>query len=214
MTPPAWQFWIDWSVKGLGTFFTFAAVVVALFGPRLRNWFSPPQLKLQLANPDGMQGSVYTLNRATGQAQEQTKAIWYHARVENKTRATPVAGVHIFLLSIEAPDASGAYQPVWQGNAGLGWRHDPNPKPKTIGYSAECDLCHVLQTTLELKLSPLITGQVPDTFRGRVDLVLTLQARGIEADSLPLRVRVSWNGKWSDDRIQMKRNLIVQQISS
>lgn len=198
--------------QALGTFATFLAVFVALFGSRLRHWMIPPQLSIALSSAEGWPGTVYVFDPATNKATYQSSAIWWHVQVANKTREIAVTGVHIFLLSIEAPDASGIFKPVWDGYAALGWRHEPNPQPKTIGYPVECDLCHILKEPLEVRLSPITKGQVPDRFTGPFKLALTLQARGVEADSRPLRLEISWNGKWSDDKAEMKRHLVVRPV--
>jgi uncharacterized membrane protein len=214
MNTPHWQFWTDQTVKGLGTLFTFLAVFVALFGSWLRYRIFPPRLSIGLSSTEGMEATVYTLDRATNEATPLTRGLWYHVKVENDTRWQPVTGVHIFLRSIEAPDHSRAFKSIWQGYAALGWSHQGDkPEPKTIGYPAECDLCHVIKDPLEVRLSPLIKGQVPDTFTTPFNFIFTLQARGVEADSLPRRFEISWNGKWSDDRTEMTRtNFVVKQL--
>lgn len=209
---PLWQFWTNWTITALGTLATFLAVLVALFGARLRRWISPPHLSIRLSNAEGMRGSISTFDPETNKATYKTSAIWYHVQVENKTREAPITGVHIFLLSIEAPDAAGAFKPVWEGHAPLGWRHEADPTPKTIGYPAECDLCHVLKEPLEVRLSPIIKGQVLDTITGAFKFAFTLQARGIEAESKPLRLEISWSGMWSDNKADMMRHLVVKQV--
>jgi hypothetical protein len=107
---------------------------------------------------------------------------------------------------MEAPDASGTFRPIWTGYAPLGWRHEASPEPKTIGHPADCDLCHVLNEPREARFSPLIKGQAPDTITGAFKIALTVQASGIEADSDRLRVEISWDGEWSDDRDEMMRH--------
>ena len=114
------------------------------------------------------------------------------------------------MILIEAPDASGEFKPIWEGYAKLGCRHEPNLEPKDIGYHAECDLCHVLKDPREVRFSPLIKGQVPDTFIGPFKIGVTLQARDIEAESDLLCLEISWDGEWSDDRAEMKRHFVVK----
>jgi hypothetical protein len=64
-----------------------------------------------------------------------------------------------------------------------------------------------------MRLSPLIKGQIPDTITGQVKMLFTLQARGSEADSNVLRIEISWDGKWSNTRTEMRRNLVVKMLS-
>ncbi len=197
----------DWDLifKGVGAGVALVGVLVSLYVLRLRNWLSPPRLELALVNPEGWQGAVYFLDESNKAAPaREVKGIWYHVRVSNKTRWSPVAGVHVFLLSIEAPDASGAFQQVWrEPPTALVWRFEAgNSEPKTIGRAEECELCLILKDTRVLRLSPIKENQVPNTFSPPVTLILTLQARGVEADSEPYRLRINWQGQWSDDQKQ------------
>jgi hypothetical protein len=218
MGTPLWQFWTDWTVKALGTLATVLAVFVALFGSRLRHWLDPPKLVISLASAEGFPAVRYIINLKTNEAEHQTNGFWYHVRVDNKNRSTPATGVHIFLLLIEVPDASGDFKPVWNGYAKIGWRNDHNPEPKNIGYHAECDLCYVLSDPREIGLSPIIRGQVaPETFQATpqtstrpIRIAMELQARGIESESKVLRVEISWDGEWSEDVAQMKRHFVVK----
>jgi hypothetical protein len=214
MPTPSWQVWTDFFLKGLGPLMTFLAVLVALFGARLRHWIRPPQLVIALANADGWKGWLYNLDSTTNRALRSTEGIWYHVRVENGARWDPVTGVHIFALSIEAPDASGDFKAIESSNAPLGWRHEPSIEPKRVGYPAECDLCHIIKSPLQVRLSPLNKGQIPDLFTQAFKIAVTLQARGIEGDSNRLRVEISWDGGWSDDREEMKRHFVVKPITT
>ena len=165
MSPPLWQFWTDWTIKALGTLATFLVVLVALLGSRFRHWIAPPRLTIVVANAEGWSAKLYTLDPQTRKATSETSGIWYHVRVDNQTRWNPVTGVHIFLLSVEAPDASGEFKLISDASSPLSWRNEPNPQPKTIGYHAECDLCYIIiKEPREVRLSPLILGQVPRTY--------------------------------------------------
>ena len=164
---------------------------------------------IALANAGGWPATLFTYDLASKTA-AATAGIWYHVRVSNDTRWFNITGVHIFLLSMEAPDASGKFQTIWEGYTPLGWKLEPDPKPKIIGYPADCDLCHVINDPRQVRLSPLIKGQVPETFTSSFRIAVTLQARGIEADSDRLRIEISWDGEWSDNRDEMMRHLVVK----
>jgi hypothetical protein len=206
---PCWQFWTDEAIKLLGILATLFLAVVALFGARIRYRLDPPRLNIALARNDGWPATLHVLEQATNTA-ALTDGLWYHARVDNLTRWNTVTGVHVFLISIEVPDVEGNFQIVWTGDAALGWRHDPNPAPKAVGYAAECDLCHVLRGIPQVRLSPIIRGQVQDAFNTPLRMALTLQARGVDANSNLLRVVVSWDGQWSNNRDDMRRHLVVR----
>jgi hypothetical protein len=213
MQNPLWQFWTDWTVKALSTLATFLAVLVALFGSWLRNLIAPPHLTIALVSAEGDPTILRVFDRAANQVLE-TSGFWYHVRVENRTRWNPVTELYIFLLSIEQPDAAGDFKPIWIGHAPLTWQHEQNPQPKKIGYGAQCDLCHILKDPLQLRLSPIIPGQIPAEYTAACRIALTLQARGIEADSGRLRIEISWNGQWSDDKAGMLRHLVVRAAQS
>jgi hypothetical protein len=169
-------------------------------------------LTIALASADGFLATLHTFDPATNTAQQQTNGIWYHVRAVNESRWHPVTRVHIFLLSIEAPDDSGEFKEIWAGDAALGWRHEANSEPKDVGYPVECDLCHVLRGAAEVRLSPITKGRAPDTLAGPFKISVTLQARGIEADSNLLRLEISWDGRWADGMTEMKRHLVVKPI--
>lgn len=212
MSAPLWQFWTDWTIKALGTLATFVAVFIALFGSWLRNWMWPPHLTIALAGAEGYPSNLLVFDKTTGQQLHQTVGLWYFVRVENRTRWNPVTELHIFLLSIEEQDAAGAFKTTWFGRAALGWRHEANPQPKKIGYSAEIDLCHILKNPLQVRLSPIIPGQVPDCYTEKFRIAITLQARGLEADSNVSRIEISWDGKWADNKDEMNRHLVVKAV--
>jgi hypothetical protein len=201
------EFW-----SALGAIATFFAVVVALFGDRIRYRLDPPRLRIFLKDPLGAAGELHFFNPDTNEA-TKTLGLWHHVQVKSETRWRAVTGVYVYLLSIEVPDASGDFQSIWEGASPLGWRHEPGQQPKKIGHPAECDLCHVLKDPLQMRLSPLIKGQIPDTITGQVKMLFTLQARGSEADSNVLRIEISWDGEWSDTRTEMRRHLVVKTLS-
>jgi hypothetical protein len=156
----------DWGVKAFGALATFLAVFVALFGSRLQHWINPPKLTIRLADADGWPAVLHVTDLRTNTAQ-QTNGFWYHVRVDNKTRWKTITGVYVFLLSMELPDAAGEFQSVWNGYEPLGWRNEPNQQPKSVGYHAECDVCHILNEPRELRISPLKRGQVQEVRGGQ-----------------------------------------------
>ena len=62
-------------------------------------------------------------------------------------------------------------------------------------------------------LQPLFTSFALDASRDAAcQLIVTLQARGVEVDSNRLRVKISWDGKWSDDADDMARHMVVEEV--
>jgi len=75
MNTPLWQFWTDWAVKAVSALATFLAVIVALFGSRLRHWMIPARLKIELSTTRGVKGALYELDDTTKQARHLTDSL-------------------------------------------------------------------------------------------------------------------------------------------
>jgi hypothetical protein len=210
MNSPLWQFWTDFAVKFLGAASTFLAVVVALFGNRLRARFAPSRLVLTLRDPRGFNPQSFV--RRADNTVEKVDARWYFARVENQARWNRAESVYIFVLSVEQKDASGVFKLRWKGEMPLRWRHQQDLLPRTIGHPAECDICFVAKTPLALHFQPLVdAGEWNTHYDGPCSLRLTLRAMGVEADTTPLRVEISWDGQWSDDAEVMAQHFVIKE---
>jgi hypothetical protein len=117
------------------------------------------------------------------------------------------------MLEIQEPDASGEMKPMWQGMMPLKWRSVGYlPLGKTIGYPAECDLCHAIKDGW-IEISPAIPEPAMKVQRTeQCSFMLVLQARSVEEDSDVIRVQISWNGRWSSDADEMARNLVIRTV--
>lgn len=211
----ATQFWADWWVQFAVAVGTIGAVVVALFGQAFRGKFFPPLLSLSLADPRGELTEVRLAWTDGGQTHERSEAArYYHLRVSNARRWSPAQQVQVVLLRVEEAGADGEWVSVWSGDIPLGWRHQevlPSVL-RTIGPEAWVDLCSVVKDKF-LQIHPLIKPNNLETVR-RVptSFIVTVQARGNEADSEPLRLQISWDGNWHDGAQEMQRHLAVKVI--
>ena len=218
MTPDT-QFWWSWWVAAAAAFGTIATVIVALFGQAFRTKFFPPRLALRLVMPEGEKAKVrleWYEHDVPGVAQSRWEdARYYHLRVSNERRWSPANNVQVFLMRMEEPGPDGDLQLKWTGEVPMRWRHqEVFPPTRPIGPSADCDLCSVVKDKW-LELLPLVAPYNLDIKRREECLVvLSLQARGNEADSPILRVRVSWDGGWEDGAQEMKRHLVVKVLDS
>ncbi len=201
---------MNWGVQFAAALGTFLAVLAALFGDALRRALIPPKLTLSLLNPQGSTTNA-DLTAPDG-TQRRTVARYYHVQVVNHRRWSPATHVRVSLRRVEQPAADGRFMPTWVGNVPLQWRFqefEPSTTP-TIGTPMAVDLCSVVKDKW-LELHPLFIPTNLDTrFRERTDLILVLQAVSNEADSDTMRVRIAWDGKWSDDSTEMARHLTVQ----
>lgn len=206
-------FWWNWWVQLAVAVGTVGAALVALFGAAWRAQFFPPVLRLQLLNPVGeycpmeltwVDDTMQTRSRKGGSR-------FYHLRVTNERRWSPARQVQVVLTLIESPGADGQMRTEFAAGAvPMRWRHQSvYPLARTIGPEADCDLLTVVEDKW-LELTALIAPYNLEAKRlGACHLVLTLEARSIEATSPPLRVEVHWDGKWERGDTEMGRHLVV-----
>lgn len=207
---PTSEFW-GLIVQVLIAVGTIGAVFVALFGGWLRGHLVPPKLVLKLKNTHGSETPVIVTG--PGGITSETKGRWYHVRVSNKRRWSPCTQVQVFLLRVEEPDAASEFKMKWVGEIPIRWRNQEiKPLVQTIGRADDGDLCSVVKEG-GLSLQPLFRSFALDAKRDAAcQLIVTLQARGVEADSNLLRVKISWDGEWSDDAGEMAHHMVVEEV--
>jgi hypothetical protein len=194
---------------------TVAAVLVALFGQAFRDKFFPPKLALNVLSPAG-ELTMLTLSWVDNgvQQQRQEQARYYHVQVSNARRWSPAQQVQVMLLGMEESAADGTLQPVWSGELPLQWRHQALfPTARTIGADACIDICSVVKGK-SLHLHPLVApNNLKVVWREATEFVVTIQARGSEGDSPPLRLRISWDGAWDEGSLEMQRHLSIKPVN-
>jgi hypothetical protein len=201
---------VNWqAISAMGT---LLAVLVALFGTAFRAKFFPPKLRLRLLSSEGeLTTAVLQWMDNVGEiVGRQVPARYYHVCVSNARRWSPAEQVQVILLGVEEPAADGRMLPIWTGDVPLGWRHrELFPAARTIGPEASVDICSVIKGK-SLQLHPLITPNNLDVVRKvATTFVITIQARGAEADSAPLRLKINWDGLWNDGTQEMRRHLTI-----
>jgi hypothetical protein len=87
---------------------------------------------------------------------------------------------------------------IWQGDVPLRWRDDERLPSiwQTLGPPVDCDFCSVGEKNgfrLQLRYIP---NNLEAYKREKFTWVVSLQARSTEADSAPLRFKISWDGTW------------------
>ncbi|MFN3746351.1 MAG: hypothetical protein ACK4TL_16740 [Hyphomicrobiaceae bacterium] len=191
---------------------TVGAVIVALFGDRLR---SRPHLIVQLRDAKG-----YRIDRSFVRFPDEyvSPSLWFHLKVSNARRSyTTAHETQLYLLSVQVPDAAGAFVPEWSGAIPLQVRDRAAVlSGATLGPDIEFDLFSVTKNAEMngapfLELHPVIRpNNLKAATHGPYKSLLTFQARSIEADSEPLNVSIVWDGEWSDDPERMARHLVVE----
>jgi hypothetical protein len=210
--PDESEFWWNWSIAAVSALATLAAVIVALFGNWIVARLWPPLLSIRLQ--DSTCKTVETLLEPG-----ITLSRWCHIRVENRRRWAPVTDVRVLLQRLERADAAGQLQTSWMGEVPLRWSHQSfKPPAIAIGRPEEADLISVTKNPSSgphiLQLHPLFRSHsLQATWNSACKLAVTLQARGVEGDSNTLRVEIIWDGQWSDDAEQMKRQLVITEAT-
>lgn len=205
MTPDQ-QFWWNWWVYALTAVGTVGAVLVALFGQKIRALF-PPLLRISVPNPLG-EACPAEVPQPDG-TKFRTDSRWFHVEVENQRRnLVPATGVQVFLQKIDEFDSAvGQWRVAWSASEiPIGWKNQ-NIKPPalTIGRPDGCDLFSIIRADPPvLSIHPLIgVFSLNTQWRAACRLLLTLQARSVEADSNILQVEITWNGRLSDNPVQL-----------
>jgi hypothetical protein len=89
------------------------------------------------------------------------------------------------------------------------------PVNRRIGPHADADLCSVIKGKW-VQLHPLITPNnlVPLALRrGAFKMVISLQARAMEASSLIKRIEISWDGRWEEGEAEMAKHFIIRELN-
>ena len=198
--PPS--FWWNWWVQIAVAVGTIGAVLVALFGQAFRAKFFPPKLSLRLHNPTG---------------EVTLESIWqvryYHLRVSNSRRWSPAHEVRVVLLQVEEPGPNGELQILWTGDVPLAWKYQAiSPVLRTIGPGACADLCSIRESKA-LRLHLMIHPNNLNVSRAKASImVLTLQAQGTEGESLPIRIKIAWDGQWDKGEVEMRKHMVVEEL--
>ncbi len=199
-----WSWWISFAVAA-GTIL----LAVAAFIQHRR-----PCLQISLNNPKGL-------------ITNENPVRYYHLCVSNKRRTAPATKVRVHLIKLEELKLNQQPETLWKsGLALLKWRDEddetmyPKAEPVTIGPELDCDICNVVKgqpsNPNKLKLGFLLcpkTLKPEDRERTKKCIfIATLQAKSISGDSPVVRVKIDWNGEWSDDENTMANKLKLKLI--
>jgi hypothetical protein len=191
-----------WIALG-GIIVTFLAVVVAIWGERLRQLLSSPKLRLSLDSPaltsrnDGHQGWYYIL------------------RVDNERSSSPATNVQVLLTRVlkQTPDGDWEDQ-TFSGPVPVMWRWpEIQPPYETVGPDKWATFGYVIANTQRLVLqfyfSPNnLTASIPPDEPTRLEFCAVSDT----GRSKPLLVQVDWDGGWAEDAVEMHNHLTVQSV--
>lgn len=208
-------FWWNWGATAAGAAATFSAVLVALFGQAFRDKYFPPKLSCRLLSTDGEHVNVQLSWNEDGTVRERSEdARFYHLQVSNGRRWSPAREVQVVLLQVEEPGPDGRLHVSWTGAVPFIWRHqEVHAARRTIGPDADADLCNVVKgkwLALNLMVHPF---NLKSRREEACTLVLTMRAQGNEGDSPTLRLKIAWDGQWSDGALEMRRHISFEILS-
>jgi hypothetical protein len=180
------------------------AVVVAIWGERIRQRWVKPKLKISLSQPTG------SLNRRA-----DGKWAWYYSiNVVNKRRSSPAISVRVLLIAIEKKRPDGNWIPiVFSAPVQVMWRW-PNVTPQytTIGPDEISTFGFIVEDSTEfaLQLYWCPNNLIPK-FPPNEPVRLSFKAASDMAESNILTVEIAWDGKWEDDDNEMLQHMKVKE---
>src|SRR5689334_6855614 len=111
---------------------TLLAVLVALYGDKLKSRWFRPGLVLRFRDRRGV--FQRTELRLPDSSTRMAEARYYRLCVGNQGRWPIATNVQVFLLQIEEPGAAGAPRVTWAGELPFVWEHQAiYPLARTVG---------------------------------------------------------------------------------
>ncbi len=205
-------FWLSWSVQFAAAVGTVGAVVVALFGERIREWLWPARLAISIAEPDGELTEHRNQNFPD---QPGPAARYWHLRLSNQTSSrTGIArGMQLNLASMATPGPDGRFTARWNGSIPIPCKYQIcRPLEHDVGPPIDFDIfcIYLVGTVPTLKLLPMIVpANLQSSFVGTTKIQLTVQPLGPEHIGRRYQVTVSWDGQWSAAASEMAAHLKV-----
>nr|NQU91445.1 hypothetical protein [Bacteroidota bacterium] len=181
---------------------TISVAVLAIWGDWIRHKLAGPRLRLALLDAVG----------TATHRRDKKKGRYYKLRVWNDRKWSPAKNARVVLKSIFKPAADGTLTPQpLSGPLQLTWQWIV-PQFPTLGAGEEiCTYANLVQGE-QFVLSPYIT---PNNFVGFLQadkrMVIEVAVVSDTAESVPLFLDLSWNGKWSEDTTEMLTNVVIKE---
>ena len=186
---------------------------MSVFGDSIRYKLGyRPKLVLKLG--DRPQGTLDNdTNNPQAPPSEWTR--YYHLRLTNEKERYPATNVRVVILRVMKPTTSGQLVDVHlHGPLQLNWQlAQVHPLYETVGPEIICDLGYVRRGKY-FTLSPIVAVS---PFQGTLDsgggqMVVIVQAIADNAKSNLLKIKITWNGQWSEVDQVMRENLRVEPV--
>lgn len=184
-------------------FLTFAAIIAAIWGEKIRQIWTKPKLKINLCEP-----SLTKTN--TG-----IRGWYYIIQVSNERSSSPANNARILLTNIykKGPDGSWIEQ-KFSGPTQVMWRWPQlSPHYTTVGPDEQSTFGYLLENANSFKLQLYwypnnLKNNIPSNESTR----LTFKAVSDTTESNPLNIEVAWDGIWAEGRAEMKNHLVIKEV--
>jgi hypothetical protein len=194
-----------WSliIQGAVAVGTLILAIIAIWGDRIRSSWCGPKLKVSLLNP---MGELNPLN-------DGRQCRNYHLKVTNNRKGTPAHNVQVFLKIFRSAADGTLVDRSFSGPLQLTWQFpEYHPQLLLIGPDRLCDLGRIIRgNPFELMLY-----FTPNNFTKYVEANQKIQVEVVavadNGESEPTRIEIAWDGNWSDDTVEMSRNLVVKEV--
>ena len=190
-------------INSIFAFLTFAAIIAAIWGEKIRQIWTKPKLKIMLYEP--------SLTKTT----TGIKGWYFLIRVSNERPSSPAINVRILLTNIykKGPDGSWIEQ-KFSGPTQVMWRWPQfSPLYTTVGPEELSTFGFLLEDAdsfeLQLYWRPNnLQCNIPSNEATR----LKFKAVSDTAESKPLIIELAWDGIWVEGRDEMKDHLVVKEV--
>ncbi len=191
-------------VTTIGSFVTILAVTVAIWGERIRQWWTKAKLRIFLSDSHGS----LTIRR------DGKKGRYYSLSVTNERRSSPARNVRVLLTGIEKKGPDGNWKQIgFSAPVHVTWKWPKiTPPYATIGPDEMSTFGFVIEDsdkfTLQLYWCP---NNLNPAFLPNEPIRLSFKAVSDTVESNLLTVEVTWDGKWVEGSNEMQEHLIVKE---
>jgi len=187
---------------------TLVLAVVAIWGVAIKARLVGPKLELVLHDPEGDPIEMHAKDGSIHPAR------WYHLRLTNKRRFATAHNARVVVTVISRPAADGTVDMCpCPGPLQLFWQYPATlPQYLTLGPDRICDLGYLTKDE-KFKLALMVTPHNTDPYlAAKEEMYVEVVGQADEAESKPLRLRISWDGLWEEDTAKMTKHLVVKPV--
>lgn len=166
---------------------TTLAAIVALGGDWLKRQVFRVRLQVNLAAPHG----ECVPDLAPDGDGRPTRPLRFkrycHLRVSNSNRWAPIRAARLYLLRVQPLGT------IWEGEAPLTWRHLKPEEIRDVGPTWDSDFFVLSEGNLIFRRSDRGGDEISFSAE-QMPILVTVQARGLEADSEEETFKIEWDG--------------------